>query len=90
MFFVHSCVFYKIPLTFFYSSRIANVLILMHQKHPKKLHVHMDSMKMIHFVMMEITSLNATLMEVRVATKQALFGTFSALIVNALKVEPST
>ena len=59
----------------------------MHHQRLKLLHVPMDFMKMIHFVMMEITMLNATLMEVLVAIKQVLFGTFSALLVNALKVE---
>ena len=72
----------------FFLSRIANVLIQMRHQRLKLLHVHMDFTKTIHFVMMEITLLNATLMEVHVATKQDLSGTFSALLVNALKVEP--
>merc|ERR1719436_685375 len=40
---------------------------------------------MIHFVMMETTRLNATLMEVLVATIATQHGIISALSVNALK-----
>ena len=45
----------------------------------------MDCGQMIHFVMTETTHLNATLMEVLVATIACHHGITSALSVNALK-----